>query len=410
MSNPVPSSRLERFVTLWKTLTASMPLDAALQALAEAAATVLDCEGCSILLYDEQQHVLRFVAAPKEQLAVMKNLGVPLERSVAGWVFTHARPAQLNHAGGDERIFRVVDREISDETLSLLAVPVMYRGKTIGVFEAVNKTGRSYGEEDLMLLELMAAHAAATIHNEREIATARADARQQKLDEKLRRDRLAVLVQEQREATRAVVEGVDAARHPQPRGGAREVPWAMDDPDPFPGADAILDACTRLEALAEQMANLQDAAALRGAPRREPVRVKTLADRVVEIFLPQAGSRNIALLVDAPKDLVCRCDPAQIGLALYNLLENACKFNTQDGWVRLRAEKLHGFSKFAVIDRGVGISEKDQKTLFEPTAQTGLGLAIAKEMIDLHGGELWVESEEGQGSTFAFLLLDDEEP
>lgn len=410
MSNPVPSSRLERFVSIWKTLTASLPLEAALQALAETAATVLDCEGCSILLYDEQQHVLRFVAAPKEQLAVMKNLGVPLERSVAGWVFTHARPAQLNQAGGDERIFRVVDREVSDETHSLLAVPVMYRGKTIGVFEAINKTGRSYGEEDLMLLELLAAHAAVSIHNEREIEAARAAARLQKLEEKLRRDRLAILVQEQREAARAVVDGVDAARHPQPRGGAREVPWAMDDPDPFPGADAILDACTRLEAIAEQMTHLHDTAALRGAPRYEIVRAKPLAERVVEIFVPKAAARNIALLVDLPKDLTCRCDPAQIGLALYNLVENACRFNTQDGWVRVRAEKLHGFTKFAIIDRGVGLSEKEQVALFDPAAQTGLGLAIAKEMIDLHGGELWVESEEGQGSTFAFLLPDDEEP
>jgi len=408
MSNPVPSSRLDQLVAIWKTLTASMPLEPVLQALAETAAAVLDCEGCSILLYDEQQHVLRFVAAPKEQLAVMKNLGVPLERSVAGWVFTHGRPAQLNHAGGDERIFRVVDREVSDETRSLLAVPVMHRGKTIGVFEAVNKTGRAYGEEDLMLLELLADHAAITIHNEREIEAARAVTRRMRLEEKLRRDRLAILVQEQREATRAVVDGVEESRHPQPRGGARDVPWAMDDPDPFPGADAILDACTRLNAIAEQMTHLRDTAALRGAPHRETVRVKPLAERIVEIFVSQVAERNIALLVDAPKDLTCRCDPAQIGLALYNLVENACRFNTQDGWVRVRAEKLHGFTKFAVIDRGVGLSEKEQATLFDPAAQTGLGLAIVKEMIDLHGGELWVESEEGQGSTFAFLLPEEE--
>ncbi|HEY9087826.1 MAG TPA: ATP-binding protein, partial [Anaerolineaceae bacterium] len=106
------------------------------------------------------------------------------------------------------------------------------------------------------------------------------------------------------------------------------------------------------------------------------------------------------------------------GLALWNLVENACAFTGDGGWVRVRAEALPGFVKFVVIDRGIGISENEQERIFEPFVQgrgavgrpgsAGLGLAIAKEMVEQHGGEIWVESEEGQGSTFAFLLPEGE--
>lgn len=418
MFNPLPQLRLERLFSIWKNLTASMPLDVTLQSLAEAAAAVLESEACSILLYDETQHTLRFVAAPADQLAVMKNLGVPVERSVAGWVYTHGRPAQLNQAGSDERIFRVVDREVSEETRSLLAVPIAYHGKTIGVFEAVNRASGDYNTDDLALLETLAAQAAVCIRGEREVEQARGAYRQALLERKIKRDRMAMVSQELREVTQTIIHRVDEAGRPEPRGAARDVPWAQGDAGGFSGEEEILEACVRLKHLADALDAMQESSALPGDLQLERVEVLALVERVVEFFRPLAAARNIALLVDVPKTLACVCDPLRVSLALRNLVENACTFTGDGGWVRVRAEALPGFVKFVVIDRGIGISENDQKRIFEPFVQVrgagsqpgsaGLGLAIAKEMVELHGGEIWVESEEGQGSTFAFLLPEGE--
>lgn len=418
MADPLSPNRLERLFSIWKNLTASMPLETTLQSLAEAAAAALESDACSILLYDEAQHTLRFVAAPPDQLAVMKNLGVPVERSVAGWVYTHGRPAQLNQAGGDERIFRVVDREVSEETRSLLAVPVAYHGKTIGVFEAVNKAGGDYTPEDVALLEALAAQAAVCIRGEREVQQARGAYREELLERKINKDRLAMLAQELRDATQAIIHAVDAADRPEPRGAARDVPWSLGEPGGLPGSDDILDACVRLKSLATTLDALQSGPALPAGLQIEPVQVLPLVERVVEVFRAPAAARGIALLVDVPKTLSCACDPLRASLALWNLVENACAFTGDGGWVRVRAEALPGFVKFVVIDRGIGISENDQERIFEPFVQgrgvvgrsgsAGLGLAIAKEMVEQHGGEIWVESEEGQGSTFAFLLPEGE--
>jgi signal transduction histidine kinase len=418
MSNPVMPSRLQRLVSVWKNLTASLPLEDTLQSLAEAGAAVLESEACSILLYDEAQHTLRFVAAPPEQLAVMKNLGVPVERSVAGWVYTHARPALINQAGDDERIFRVVDREVSEATRSLLAVPIAYRGKTIGVFEATNRIDGAFNDDDLALLETLAAQAAVIIRGERQVEETRGVNRALLRNEKIRRDRQALLAQELRDAAQSIIDAVDSANHREPQAIAREVPWVLADPVAYPGADAILDACVDLQRMAAQMDELQKADGLWGGLRYQRASVPALVERVTAVFRQQAVHRDISLKVDVPRGLECVCDPGLLALALYNLMENACKFTNQGGWVRVRAEALPGFTKFALIDRGMGISAKEQAVIFEPFAQgfgvaeryggAGVGLALAKEIIERHGGEIWVESEEGQGSTFSFLLPEHE--
>jgi signal transduction histidine kinase len=97
-----------------------------------------------------------------------------------------------------------------------------------------------------------------------------------------------------------------------------------------------------------------------------------------------------------------------------NLISNAAKF-TEKGSVTCRAERKDGEIVISVIDTGIGISAEDQPKVFEKFTQvgdtltdkpkgTGLGLTICKEIVEHHGGRIWVESEIGKGSTFSFAL------
>jgi signal transduction histidine kinase len=99
---------------------------------------------------------------------------------------------------------------------------------------------------------------------------------------------------------------------------------------------------------------------------------------------------------------------------LINLVGNAIKF-TDAGEVAIKAEANNGSFYVSVHDTGPGISAADQAKLFQEFQQadnaitkkkggTGLGLAISKRIIEMHGGKIWVESEPGKGSTFAFTL------
>ena len=99
---------------------------------------------------------------------------------------------------------------------------------------------------------------------------------------------------------------------------------------------------------------------------------------------------------------------------LLNLLSNALKFTPEGGRIDVVAGAHDGVTEISVTDTGVGIAPEDQEAVFEEFRQvgtaarkvegTGLGLAISRKFIELHGGRIWVKSEPGIGSTFAFTL------
>ena len=108
-------------------------------------------------------------------------------------------------------------------------------------------------------------------------------------------------------------------------------------------------------------------------------------------------------------------DERKLKQVVFNLLSNAVKFTPSGGRIEVAARSTPGEIQVAVRDNGIGIAAEDQETIFEefqqvnaghPAAQegTGLGLALARRFVELHGGRIWVESEAGAGSTFTFIL------
>jgi len=130
---------------------------------------------------------------------------------------------------------------------------------------------------------------------------------------------------------------------------------------------------------------------------------------------PLAAEKRLALKVTVPPDLpVGKGDEQRITQVLLNLVGNAIKF-TEVGEVGVQVTSANGAFVVAVSDTGPGIAEAEQQKVFEEFQQadssstrkkggTGLGLTIAKKIIEMHGGRIWVESSLGTGSTFRFTL------
>ena len=108
-------------------------------------------------------------------------------------------------------------------------------------------------------------------------------------------------------------------------------------------------------------------------------------------------------------------DRDKVRQVLLNLVSNAARFTQDGGELKVEAIKDNDWCRVSVIDHGIGIKPEDQKRIFEPFCQlenpltdekgdTGLGLAIARQIIERHGGQIWVESEYGKGSRFTFTL------
>jgi signal transduction histidine kinase/putative methionine-R-sulfoxide reductase with GAF domain len=143
--------------------------------------------------------------------------------------------------------------------------------------------------------------------------------------------------------------------------------------------------------------------------------VEDIAQTVRSTLEPLAADKKLAFKVEmAPKLPPGRGDGRRLTQVLINLVGNAIKF-TDAGEVAIKAEANNGAFHVSVRDTGPGISAADQSKLFQEFQQadnaitrkkggTGLGLAISKRIIEMHGGRIWVESQPGQGSTFAFTL------
>jgi signal transduction histidine kinase len=138
-------------------------------------------------------------------------------------------------------------------------------------------------------------------------------------------------------------------------------------------------------------------------------------DSALTLIRERAGRRGIALRLSVDERLgQLRADERKIRQVVLNLLSNAIKFTPEGGRIEVAAVPRHEFVEVSVSDTGVGIAPEDQEAVFEEFRQvgtaakkvegTGLGLALSRKFIELHGGRIWVQSQVGIGSTFTFTI------
>jgi PAS domain S-box-containing protein len=141
-----------------------------------------------------------------------------------------------------------------------------------------------------------------------------------------------------------------------------------------------------------------------------------VAESLTRTMLPILAPRQQSLDVEVEEELpLVHADKAKLSEVLLNLLSNATKFTPDGGKLKIEAAREDNWCRVSVIDNGIGIKKEDQEQIFEPFYQldnpltkeksgTGLGLALVKQIIEKHGGRIWVESEYGKGSRFTFTL------
>jgi PAS domain S-box-containing protein len=144
----------------------------------------------------------------------------------------------------------------------------------------------------------------------------------------------------------------------------------------------------------------------------QPTIVDQLVDEVMQMHQPMAEARGLRLRSDIMRDAgLVFTDAERVMRVFSNLIGNALKFSPRGTEITLRARRLDGKMCFSISDQGRGIPEHDQSHLFDPFWQehkgnggVGLGLSIARAIVQAHGGRIWVESKPGHGATFFFTL------
>jgi len=397
--------RMERLLDVCRRLGRSEDVEPLLQLVVTAACELTESRYAYIFVYEQETDLLKIAAGPSSHKEILKRLRIPLEKSLAGWVYNKSRPAKIHNAQNDPRIFRDVERALGYTTHSILAVPLIFRGETIGVLEAVNKSiSTHYTEEDLTILDTLASQAAvATISTLLFEETKHAYNEVQEL-ERMKSNFIAIASHELRTPLGLVL------------GHSTFLRELIQDEQQRHQLDIIIRNAARLKSIIEDLSNVNNFQTGSARIRRKPVSVNRLIEHILSAHRDSAKSRNIKLsstMLDP--DQTIEGDEEKLGIAINNLLANAVSFTDSNGYVQVAAEQLPGYVQICVIDNGIGIPAKDLPKVFERFFQVqshltrrhggmGLGLSVAKAMVEMHSGQIWAESEEGKGRKFYILL------
>ena len=281
---------------------------------------------------------------------------------------------------------------------SVIVVPMQARGRTVGSISLVRGHGAAYGEEELELAMELARRAALALDNaalyEQAVAATRS-----------REEVLAVVSHDLRNPLNAVLL-------------AAVILDEYTEPERWTERERL--QLRTIRHSAEQMTtlihDLVEVVALEAGTRvlhLERIDAGALLRSAAEMYAGLAAEREVALWVDSPPEVPdVRADRARLLQVLSNLVGNALKFTPAGGEVHVGAEAAGEAVRFWVSDTGRGIDPEHLPHLFERFWQArrgdrqglGLGLSIAKAIVDAHGGRIWAESTSGAGSTFSFTL------
>ena len=396
---------LARLLEVTRNLSTMVDLDAYLQSILSAATELTGSETASLMEYDEatQEFFFRFV--PWFHRDLIKDARVPLNGSAAGWSLLHSRPLIINDVRNDERHFNKVDEMANFVTRSMLVVPLLLHGKPMGVFEVINKADDIYyTDEDILVMETLASLATTAMQNnllENSIQSSQNESRD--LD-RLKNEFIAITSHELRTPLGLILGHSTFLRELVGNEYQEQV-------------EAIIRNASKLKEIIESLSSVDNYQTGGASLRSRKVSMSRVIEDVIASFRDIAKHKGVALKaeLDRNQELLVDADGSKIAIVLSNLVKNAVTFTNEGGHITVRGSLDSSFVKVVVEDDGVGIPARDLPHIFERFYQVeshltrrhggmGLGLSVAKVMIEMHGGRIWAESLEGLGSKFTFLL------
>ncbi len=357
----------------------------------------------------------------EDELRAQAFLGVEDVRSTfkigegfAGTIAAEAKPHYLRFDGSGA-LSDANKRLVPRGTHALYGVPLVHQGSVLGVMLMGTRSAFEFTEEERLLLRAMANRATSALFQ----GQLRADRNRAQSDRKrlvfetnrairAREDLLSIVSHDLRNPLSAIILTTTqiarsaAARKPGSRMRKR--------------TDGIRRAAAQMARLVDDLDDLSKIEAGKLLfVAKEPRDGRELVRQSVDTFGPLARARKLSLKMDLGRD-PCRlwCDGDRIQQILSNLIGNAVKFTREGGKITARTRRVGDQIVFSVQDTGTGIPADQLAHVFKPYWQAeptrkglGLGLSVAKAIVDAHGGRIWVESAVGQGSTFSFALPSD---
>jgi signal transduction histidine kinase len=288
-----------------------------------------------------------------------------------------------------------------DDMQTYLATPLVHAGETVGSLALHFREAKAVGASDRAFTQLLAQTAAAALYRARSYDAERERRRNAEVLARAREDVLGVVAHDLRNPLNLIQMTAELM---------------LDEDLPHPRRSEMLGIAVRaakeMNRLIEDLLDTVRLQSGRLSLAVEDVRVDEIIRQADQTFRPMAERRRVHFETAGQDGATVRADPTRVSQIVGNLLGNAIKFTPERGSVKLVATPKDAEILFQVTDDGPGIPADNVSHIFDSFWQArkndrrgvGLGLAIAKTLVEAQGGKIWVESKVDHGSTFSFSL------
>lgn len=385
-----------------KEITATLALDAMLQTIVNNAVRLVGADKSLLVLLDVQKEKLvEIVGHGYDQAQLEAHTFGELQSGLSGWVLREKVPTLTGDLQNDKRQQgTALTSARRSGSRSAAVAPLLIGDQVLGTLTVVNGPSKqTFTPADLNLVTMLAGHAAAAIQKAQLYKAA------QEAD-RLKSAFLASMSHELRTPLNSIIgfTGILLQGLVGPLNDEQKKQLGM-----------VMNSARHLLALINDVLDISKIEAGELVLASEPFDVHQTIQQAVQTVTPIADKKGLQLIVEvSPEVGYIIGDRRRMEQILINLINNAIKF-TDKGNVRIRSEIVNNRLVSQVVDTGIGIQPGDVGKLFKPFRQldtglarrregTGLGLAICDRLVNMMGGEIWVESQWGEGSTFTFTL------
>jgi GAF domain-containing protein len=391
-------------------VSSTLDLETVLTRIVSHAVQLSGTDGGAIYEFDErsEEFLLRATDHMEDELITALRAHPPkLGDGVVGRAASSREPIQIPNIS-EERGYPPRMREILARFgfRASLAIPLLREDRIIGGLVVRRKSTGEFRPEVIELLKTFATQSALAIQNARLFREIEDKGRQIEAANRHKSEFLANMSHELRTPLNAIIGFSEVLLDPSLKVTEEEQSQFLTD---------VLSSGKHLLGLINEILDLAKVEAGRMELQIESALLSDILEAIQSTMRPLAAKKSIDLHVESdalPEPFPM--DGARIKQVLLNLVGNAVKFTPDAGRVWVRADSEHGAVRVQVGDTGPGIPAEDRERIFLEFQQagsdagkpqgTGLGLALAKKFVEMHGGEIWLESEVGKGSRFFFTL------
>lgn len=398
------TERLEQLIGVARSLATTHDPISLNQTIMAAACELVGSQAAALVLFDRASNTLQLRAAswaPRDEPPAITLLP---GRSLAGMVYNGETPVAFARGDLQQRSYDELSLTPGFEIESMLGAPLMVKYVCIGVLEVFNKVGDArFGPDDASALRTLAEQAAISLENTRIFSVLKETSTRLASLDRTQSDFLAVASHELSTPLQHIIAQANFMRDAADGNLGEQI-------------DDLLAYAGRLEHVVHEVVNLAN---IEGGHIALTLEDFTLADLVGEVeagAAEEARAKNVTLTITLPEaPVTLHADREKIRMVLAHLVDNAIKFSPRDDEVQLSVLRAHEQARFTVSNNGPPIAPEQMPLIFDRFYQAedslsrqhegiGLGLPIARGIVEVHGGRIWAESTPDHGTHLTFVL------